>query len=323
MEQIKKFILLFSMAALILPVSLSAQINAGGDLYKIKTADEEVKKDDSMPSGWFPKEILFNSFKADPRKIGFTFSYRWGDDVFGDDDAFETRPDYRNKLGVGAVAFGDRFPIYRWNNVLGGSIQVGVEGQVWAVFAQEKKSTPLMNADYLLGFPLIYVYNDLSFRFRLYHVSTHIGDEYIMAHKDDTDFARENPSRETVDLFSSYNLLDQIRLYGGAGYHFHRDNEFAIERWFIGYGAEYRPFGKLNSGSLFWNPYVAVNIYNREDNNWRFEVSTVVGVDFDTLDTTNNKSFRVYMEYYYGNCFDGQFSRLENSYFSLAVGYGI
>ncbi|MFP4087106.1 MAG: DUF1207 domain-containing protein [Desulfobacteraceae bacterium] len=55
---------------------------------------------------------------------------------------------------------------------------------------------------------------------RLYHQSSHLGDEYLL--RDNT--SRENLSYEGVEVLLSYNLIESLRIYGGGGDLIHRSS---------------------------------------------------------------------------------------------------
>ena len=74
---------------------------------------------------------------------------------------------------------------------------------------------PLINADCYVGCAFTYAFCDWSFRLRYFHISSHIGDEYLLDHPD---FDRYNPSSETLDFFVSNQLTDEIRWYAGGGF---------------------------------------------------------------------------------------------------------
>ncbi len=122
---------------------------------------------------WFPEDPpLFRPFMADPRQICYSAGWRFNDQVL-------------NK-NVIDVSYGDSLPIYRWFDVWPwcGDLQFDVQGALWAVFDPLHESSPLIDADYYIGFPLTYAVGNWSFRLRGYHISTHIGDEFLINHLD-------------------------------------------------------------------------------------------------------------------------------------------
>ena len=149
--------------------------------------------------------------------------------------AFETHPDvpHENVTGnnIVAVSFGDQFSIYRFFNVWPwhGELQFDLQGALWAVFAPSHKYKPLLNADYYVGVPITYGVGNWSFRLRAYHISCHIGDEFMVLKPD---FDRLNPSSEFVDFLASYFYAGQIRLYAGMGVAVTQDESFKTTRYF-------------------------------------------------------------------------------------------
>ena len=137
------------------------------------------------------------------------------------------------------VSFGDSLPLYRWLNVgpWGGSLQIDIDGAVWVTFGPLEPSSPLLNADYFGGVPITYACGDWSYRLRAYHISCHIGDEFLLDHPD---FDRRNASAEFVDFFASCDWTDQIRFYAGLGYVIAQDKEFLEKRLWAEAGTEVR-----------------------------------------------------------------------------------
>ena len=54
-------------------------------------------------------------------------------------------------------------------------------GNVYAQFDLNRPSYDLINADYLIGLPLTFRFDRFSGRARLYHQSSHLGDEFVLA----------------------------------------------------------------------------------------------------------------------------------------------
>ena len=177
---------------------------------------------------WFPQStVLFQPLVADPREPRYAAALRLGDKVIGP--------------VTGAVAMGDDFPFFRWRNVFRwhGDMQIGVQGAVWAVFSyshiprnKTHESCELVNADYFFAIPVTYAVDKWSYRFRLYHISSHLGDEFLMNHKRYCKHKhhRHNPSFEAIDFFTSYQMSQNLRFYVGPGVVFHCDRSFKLTR---------------------------------------------------------------------------------------------
>src|SRR3989442_15550697 len=76
-------------------------------------------------------------------------------------------------------------------------------------------TTDLLNTDYIVGIPVTYRHGTLATRLRLFHQSSHLGDEY-MAH---THAQRVDLTFQAVDLLVAHQA-PTWRAYGGGGYVF-------------------------------------------------------------------------------------------------------
>lgn len=259
---------------------------------------------------WFPQSynVIWQPLIADPRQPMYSGAYRCGDGAIGQT--------------VAAVSFGDNFPIYRWCNLWapGGELQIGIEGCVFAVFNMNTSSHDLVNADYYCALPLIYAYGAWSFRLRLYHISSHLGDEFLLAHPA---IIRTNPSIEVLDFFTSYQLTKQIRLYGGLGDILVSDASFRQSPLYVAYGFEIK-FDWFDDfcNSLKYVPFLAAYVQNRASNQWIFDQTYAAGLEIGPL-YGNCKVCRVSLEWHDGFCPDGQLQRYRTSYgiFKLAYDY--
>jgi len=61
-----------------------------------------------------------------------------------------------------------------------GISQIGIQAAVFALFNLDAPSSDLVNADYWIGLPLSYRRGPWSYLIRLYHQSSHLGDEFIL-----------------------------------------------------------------------------------------------------------------------------------------------
>jgi hypothetical protein len=266
---------------------------------------------------WFPQStVLFPPLVADPRQPVNSVNLRYGDSVVG-------------KRTV-AVSLGDDFPIFRWREVMRwcGDLQIGIEAGIWAVFNFSHPSDKdngdvceLVNTDYFVGIPLTYAFDQWSFRFRLYHISGHLGDEFLVDHKKFL-HKRKNPSIEAIDFFSSYQFSTGVRAYFGPGVVFHSDNSFSIKPLYIQYGIEVRLFGKkYHFHKLYGTPFFAANIENWQQHHWNFNAAFKLGYEWSKLQGVGRK-MRVYVDYYTGFSYEGQFFNKRTSYGEFGISWG-
>ncbi len=261
---------------------------------------------------WFPQMTeLFQPLIGSPRVISYTLGYRSGDEVIG------------NKCVD--ISLGDDFPIYRWLDVLGGGdLQIGIEAGIWSVFNMDPHpdlagGTELVNTDFYGGIPITYARNKWSFRLRGYHMSSHLGDEFLVNHPG---FVRVNPSIEAIDFFVSYQAKEAIRLYVGPGAIVHSDPSFPWKPMYIEYGTEVRFLGtKFVKQRLYGTLYLTLHFRNMQELEWNFDGTYRGGYEFSKLQGIGRK-FRFYVEYHHGYSYEGQFSKMRDHYMQYNISYG-
>lgn len=246
--------------------------------------------------GLFPGDVLFKPLIADPRWPHFSAAWQhyFGDPQFTD---------------AGAVSFGESFAIYRAK--LGPTWwEIGLHAGVFSIFDLNAASFDLVNADYMVGIPLSFRYEDLSMQLRVFHQSSHLGDEFLLR----TRTHRVNLSYESVDFKLSYDLRALLRMYAGAGYLFRRDPS-TLDPWSIQYGVELTsPWPAPPSR---WRPIAAVDIQHRQENDWTADVSARAGIEIDGVLLTRKLQFL--LEYFNGHSPNGQFYRDRVQYLGLGT----
>ncbi|MGE0467733.1 MAG: DUF1207 domain-containing protein [Steroidobacteraceae bacterium] len=103
-------------------------------------------------------------------------------------------------------------------NGAGMNWQFGIADAVFAQFGLERPSSDLINADYVIGLPLAWRRDDWSGRMRLYHQSSHLGDEFLL----NTQPQRVNLSFEAIEAIIAHDF-GGLRMYGGGEYLIDRD----------------------------------------------------------------------------------------------------
>jgi len=261
---------------------------------------------------WFPQStVLFQPMLADPREPCYSGAYRWGDEVLG------------NKAV--AVSFGDDFPIFRWFNVWRwhGDLQIGIQAGVWSIFkmghqGDEGEFSELVTTDYLVGIPLSYAFDRWSFRARLYHISSHLGDEFMCNHKK---VRRKNPSMEAIDIFAAYQINRAIRIYIGPGVVLHSDDSFKLKPLYIEGGGEARFWGrKFYYHRLYGTPFIAFFLRSWQAVSWTLDGFYELGYEWSKLQGVGRK-LRIFGEYHHGYS-EGQFFKKHTSWVSIALSYG-
>jgi len=249
----------------------------------------------------FPTGDLFRPLIADPKQPQF----------FVDINSFRS-------LGVrytmASVGFGETFGMYRFfGSREGNGLQLSVEGALFAQFNLDAPSSDLINADYTIGIPVTYRYGDNSLRFRLYHQSSHLGDELLLSANHPE---RINLSYEATELIYSRDWREW-RVYGGGEYLVHKepsDLKPMIAHWGIEYSG---------SKPLVWNgrPIAGVDMKCFEENNWAVDTSVKAGLEFGHPNP-GQRRLRLMAEWYNGFDPHGQFYNNKVESFGLGVSLG-
>lgn len=271
---------------------------------------------------WFPQMTeLFLPLIAAPRQISYTVGWRSGD---------TTREHGIKIFGNNCVdiSLGDDFAIYRWLDVLWhGDLQVGIEAGIWSVFNMDPPhphhgfETELVNTDFYCGVPITYARGKWSFRLRGYHISSHLGDEFLVNHPWFLPL-RVNPSIEAIDFAASYQANEHIRVYAFPGAIVHSDESYKWKPMYIEYGTEVRFLGtKFYKQKLYGTVYIGLHWRNYQELHWNFDGTYKIGYEFSKLQGIGRK-VRGYIEYHHGYSLEGQFQKLRTHYMEYNLSYG-
>jgi hypothetical protein len=249
----------------------------------------------------FPVGDLFRPLLADPKQPQFFISvYRFHSSVV--------------RYTVASVGFGETFGLYRFLGLReGDGLQLSVDGGLFAQFNLSTPSYDLINADYIIGLPATYRYGDNSLRFRIYHQSSHLGDEFLQSINPPQ---RVNLSYEAVELIYSREW-GGWRGYGGGEYLIHKEPaelKPASAHW----GIEYR--GKK---PLVWHGRLVggVDMKSFEEHKWAIDTSVKVGLEFGQPNP-GQRRVRLMALWYKGFDPRGQFYNNKVEYYGLGVSLG-
>jgi len=193
---------------------------------------------------------------------------------------------------------------WMWDAVLGGRVgilrygthddirpegwQADLEGAAMPRLDPEELQD-LTSVDFRVGVPITYGCGPHQTKFAFYHVSAHLGDEFMM--KNPT-VPRINFSRDALVLGHSYYWTDELRLYGEASWAFHTDG--GNERWEFQFGLEYSSAHPTGCRPV---PFYAINGHVREELDFGGSVSLQTGLLWRG---PSGHVFRVGMQYFAG-----------------------
>ena len=241
-----------------------------------------------------PKDDVFRPLMADPKQPQFFASWQ----------AVRVRPD-RTAANVGSVGFGENFGFYTKRDGCNGW-QIGMLAGVFAQFNLDAPSKDLINADYVVGIPLSWRSGPLSTRVRLYHQSSHLGDEFLLGRPG---FDRVNLSFEEIEAILSYDYR-WARVYAGGASLVHREPT-TLDRLRAQWGFELRgptvasPIAGDVFAGLLITPVLAGDFKSFEELHWIINTNVVAGIEFSAEGST--RRFRGLFNYYHGFNPYGQF----------------
>jgi len=225
---------------------------------------------------------------------------------------------YRTDFGtfnVASVGFGESFGLVRWPREReGDGWQLGISGAVFAIFNLDAPSNDLLNADYIVGFPLSYRGGAWSARARVFHQSSHLGDEFLLMPQPGPPVERINLSYEALELLGSWERRG-LRVYGGGVQIFASSTPLGRSRAQLGLELRGRPLGWKTARVV-----AGLDVEAWDETDWDRDFSFKAGLLFRSP-YGNARSVQLLLEYYDGHAPHGQFYPLEVEYFGLGVAY--
>jgi len=252
------------------------------------TAEEDASADAGDVDGidLLPRIELFAPLIADPRwpHIGVAYRRYFDDSV----------------KNVGSVDFGETFAL------LGGPVgsgrwEFGILGGVFSIFDLfdlSADSSDLINTDFWGGISLSGRKDWLSGQIRVYHQSSHLGDEFLLHN----DVKRVNVSYEGADLLLSADVRTWLRVYLGGGGIFHSTSN--LDPFSIQAGAELQSPVAYLSGIV--RPIAAFDYQSAEQLDWHENISVAAGFQIESPRLSRVR-LQILGEFFTGNSPDGQF----------------
>jgi hypothetical protein len=256
----------------------------------------------------FPQGDLFCPLLADPKEPHTFASFLKG-----------TSPAESGEQGalgaldteVGSIGIGDSFGLFRWAGPApGDGVQIGISAGVFAQFDLAAPSFDMLNADYVVGIPVSFRRGASSARLRLYHQSSHLGDEFLIRDQPE----RINLAFESLELILS-RAVGPVRLYGGGEFLFHREPD-DLEEWLGQLGAEVRTRRAAGTSLL-----LAMDVKSSEEQDWKPAWSLRGGVEGGwTRDPGHPpRRWSLLVEFYDGPSPYGQFYREKVRFFGAGI----
>lgn len=246
---------------------------------------------------FLPDGLMYHSYIAGPKEPRFGLSIL----------------DKADQGGIWEVALGGRMGIWRFGTtdpINPEGWQLDIEGAAFPRLNVDE-SQDVDATDYRFGVPFTYHRGDWRFKFGYYHLSSHVGDEYLVRNPD---YERVNYVRESLILGSAYNLSNDVMAYGEIGYAFLTSD--GAKPWEVQFGVEYTT---PNARSPHGGVVLAANGHLREEVDWGGALSLIAG--WQWRGRNSSKTFRVGLQYYNGKSLQYQFLDRNDELIGVGVWY--
>ena len=207
--------LLLVLSSVLVPLSRAAGSprDAGLPAQDCRHAYEEDspgKNAGPRDSVLFPEDDLFRPLLADVRQPRFTASYQRVR-FFGSGIPAQK---HGNSIDAGIGGLGRDFGLWGLRHAEGcNGVQVNMSAGVFSQFNLSIRTSDLIDTDYIVGFPITLRRGPVAGRLRVYHESSHLGDEFLL---DNPAVKRTSLSFEAIDALVSLENR-WARVYAGGG----------------------------------------------------------------------------------------------------------
>lgn len=154
--------------------------------------------------------------------------------------------------------------------------------------------------DFRVGVPLTYRDGPWQFEFELYHLSAHVGDEFLLR-PSNAGFVRRDYLRDAATFGVGYYQNPDLRYYAEIEYAF--NNNDGSEPVHMQFGIDYVPV--TNAGSFKPAPFFAINGLLREEVNFGGGLNVIAG--FVWSGAASHSQFRAGVQYFNGQSFQLSF----------------
>lgn len=191
-------------------------------------------------------------------------------------------------------AFGFQKSAFAWKFSEDLRLDVGLECAAFTQFEFTNRGNEfqrnIISTDYLIGLPIVLKVKAWTLRLRLYHLSAHMAEDYIIKNGID-EFAYHNNKYEQVDFTAAYQISN-FRIYLGIGATFRANT--ARRPMVFTYGLEYLLALNQKESTHFYAGFYADS---KEELGYSPAVNAGLGVQ---LGKPDRRPIKFLITYYYG-----------------------
>ena len=226
-----------------------------------------------------PRGVLYQPYLADPRQARSSVKFS----IAGSDGS---NAKIENTFGLVRS-------IVRWQEG-DEAYEIEFEAAAFSRF-DTKEHWDLDATDYRFGFPFVYRSGDLAYKFHLWHLTSHLGDEFI----ERTGRKRDSYHLNEAAFGVSWDPEESLRLYGEVGLAVYTGT--ATDSGRVQLGLEWVDVRAKGP----WVPYAAMDLQSRNEIDW--SVNRAIAAGFLVRVGENARALRFALEYYDGRDLQTQF----------------
>ncbi len=294
------------------------------------------RNDEESPSGIVPMSYVEPvSYETSTSDVGVSHVMDDGDVEWCEEWSYQLLPDglmYKSYLAgpreprMSSVWLYERGRGWVWETTLGGRVgiwrygttgpiqpqgyQFDIEGAVFPRIDPVVRSE-LDAVDFRAGMLLTHRDGPLAWKMGYYHISSHLGDEYMLTHPL---AQRIEYVRDSAIAGLTYDVRRDVSIYGEIGYA--AGNTGGAKPLEFQFGAQYSPV--IPTG-IEGAPFAAANIHLLEDFDFSGNFNIVWG--WQWRGTYNDHLFRAGFQYYDGNSLQTQFFNKYEQLLGLGMWY--
>ena len=263
--------------------------------------------EDPPPSIAPPAGAVALPYSQGPPAAAWTAPWSW--QVLPDGLMFKNYLASNEEGRMGSQLYYDKNIGWTWDGSLGGHVGIlryGTQDALWpegwqfdvdgVALPRLDSTRSIVSTDFRIGFPITYREGSWEFKFGYYHLSSHLGDLYMLSHPD---VMRINYVREQLVMGVAYRPILDLRIYGEANWAFHNDG--GSQPWEFQFGIDYSP---SQPNGIYGAPFAAINSKIEEDLNYSGNVTFEAGWQWRG---TTGHTFRTGLQYFDGYSFQRQF----------------
>ena len=271
------------------------------------TPDPLQPFEDPVPGIAPPAGAIVLPNPQDPQTGVWTVPWTW--QVLPDGLMFKNYLASNEEARLGSQLYYDKKIGWTWDASLGahvGILRYGTQDPAWpegwqldvdgVALPRLDSTRSMVSTDFRIGFPLMRREGPWEFKFGYYHLSSHLGDLYMLAHPD---VMRLNYVRDQLVCGVAYRPICDLRFYGEANWAFHNDG--GSQPWEFQFGIDYSP---AQPNGLCGAPFAAINTKLREDVNYSGNVTVEAGWQWRG---PTGHTLRTGLQYFDGMSFQRQF----------------